>query len=238
MHSRHQRVSGFTLIELLVALSVMALLTVMTWRGLDGMARIQSQIRLRSDELLTLQTGLAQWSADLDALAQVPAMRQTQGEPPRPLNWNGQVVRMTRYSRAPSDSGLLVVAWTRRDMPGRSQWLRWQSAVLRTQGELRTAWQQAELWARNPGDEERKYEVIVAPLIEWQIYYFHDDAWSHPLSSDSTTASSAPGGQAAPVLRNDIPDGVRLVLTLPAGQPLSGRLTRDWIHPTVGGKKS
>jgi general secretion pathway protein J len=35
-----------------------------------------------------------------------------------------------------------------------------------------------------------------------------------------------------------IPDGVRLVLLLPAGGALSGKLTRDWVRPTVGGGKS
>lgn len=238
MHVARTRLSGFTLVELLVALSVMALLTVLSWRGLDGMSRIQSQIRLRSDELLTLQTGLAQWGADLDALAQVPPMRQTQGESPRTLDWNGQVIRMTRFSASPAESGLRIVAWTRRDLPGRSQWLRWQSAVLRTQGELRAAWQQAGLWAQNPGDEERKNEVVIAPLIQWQIYYFRDDAWSHPFSSDNKTASTAASSQATQALRKSIPDGVRLVLTLPAGQALSGNLTRDWLRPTVGGNKS
>ncbi|MGH6628041.1 MAG: PulJ/GspJ family protein, partial [Burkholderiaceae bacterium] len=46
--------SGFTLIELLVAISVMALLAVLSWRGLDGMARAQAQTRQRADEVLSL----------------------------------------------------------------------------------------------------------------------------------------------------------------------------------------
>ena len=35
-----------------------------------------------------------------------------------------------------------------------------------------------------------------------------------------------------------VPDGIRVVLTLPAGQPLTGVLTKDWIRPTLGGGKS
>ena len=59
-----RRTRGFTLIELLVAISVMALLALMSWRGLDGMARAQAQNRERGDAVLTLQTALAQWGAD------------------------------------------------------------------------------------------------------------------------------------------------------------------------------
>ena len=63
---------GFTLIELLVAISVMSLLAVLSWRGLDGMARAQAQTSLRADQVLTLQAGLAQWKIDLDTLALAP----------------------------------------------------------------------------------------------------------------------------------------------------------------------
>ena len=35
-----------------------------------------------------------------------------------------------------------------------------------------------------------------------------------------------------------LPDGVRLVLDMPAGHALTGRITHDWVRPTVGGGKS
>ena len=60
---------GFTLIELLVAISVMALIAILSWRGIDGMVRTQEATRQRADEMLVLQAALAQWGADLDALA-------------------------------------------------------------------------------------------------------------------------------------------------------------------------
>jgi general secretion pathway protein J len=34
---------------------------------------------------------------------------------------------------------------------------------------------------------------------------------------------------------NAMPDGVRVMLTLPADQALSGLLTRDWSRPGLGG---
>ena len=58
---------GFTLIELLVALAILALMALVSWRGLDAMTRAHSHIQERGDALLTLQAGLAQWAADLDA---------------------------------------------------------------------------------------------------------------------------------------------------------------------------
>ena len=58
------RPRGFTLVELLVALAVMALLAIVSWRGLDGMVRAQQITRERADAVLELQTVLAQWGAD------------------------------------------------------------------------------------------------------------------------------------------------------------------------------
>lgn len=235
---RAQRHTGFTLVELLVALSVMALMTVLSWRGLEGMWRVQSQTRERSDALLTLQTALAQWTADLDALATLPGVPAAVADAPRPLDWNGQVLRMTRYSTAPAPAGLRVVAWSRRDLAGASHWLRWQSAVLRTQGEWQSAWLQAARWAQSPGDEEKKNEVVIAPMTQWQIYFYRDNSWSHPLSSHVGLSAPAAGAQPAPAPGSAIPDGVRLVLSLPAGPSVVGDVTRDWVRPTLAGNKS
>lgn len=58
---------GFTLVELLVALAAMAVLALMSWRGIDGMLRAQEQVRRHGDGVLVLQTALAQWRTDLDA---------------------------------------------------------------------------------------------------------------------------------------------------------------------------
>jgi general secretion pathway protein J len=225
---------GFTLVELLVALFAMALLAVMSWRGLDGMTRAQAQTEARADEVLTLQVGLSQWSADLDAVMQLP---QTAA-----LDWNGRVLRMTRRGTAAPDDGMLVVAWTRRVVNGQGTWLRWQSPQVTTRGELEAQWQRADLWSQNPGDEEKRGEVAVTPLEDWRIFYFRENAWTNPQSSDASSAATtppavvqgSPNAPGTPVL----PDGVRLVLTLPPGQAISGTLTRDWVRPTLAANKS
>jgi general secretion pathway protein J len=217
---------GFTLVELLVALFAMALLAVMSWRGLDGMTRVQTQTEARADEVLTLQVGLAQWAADLDAVMQLP---QTPA-----LDWNGRVLRMTRRGTASPTDGMLVVAWTRRIVNGQGTWLRWQSPQVTTRGELDTQWQRADIWSQNPGDDERRGEVAVTPLDDWQLFYFRENAWTNPQSSDVTSKTvDLNAGAGGTVL----PDGVRLVLLLPTNRAVSGEITRDWVRPQVGGGK-
>lgn len=229
-----RRNRGFTLVELLVALFAMALLAVMSWRGLDGMTRAQSQTEARADDVLALQVGLAQWAADLDAIIQLP---QTAA-----LDWNGRVLRMTRRGTSSPADGIVVAAWTRRVVDGNGTWLRWQSAQATTREQLQQAWEKADIWSQNPGDEERRGEVAVTPLEEWQIVYFRGGAWTNPLSSDAMASTPVPGPPGPPGAvggRGSIlPDGVRLILTLPPGQAITGRLTRDWARPTLSGGKS
>jgi general secretion pathway protein J len=220
------RQRGFTLIELMVALMVMALLSVMSWRGLDGMTRAVTQTRERSDAIVTLQTGVAQWGADLDAMLTESG---ASGSRPQvaslaPLDWNGRVMRIIRASGDGVSAGVRVVAWTARNSAEGQQWLRWQSEQVTDQRQLALAWQRADLWSQNPDDTARKQEVAIAVVANWRLYYFRNDAWSNALSS--ADASGA------------VPDAVRLVLTLPSSHPLAGTLTRDWMRPTIGGNKS
>ena len=226
------RVRGFTLIELLVAVGILALMAGLSWRGLDGMSRAQAQLQQRADTVLTLQAGLSQWAADLDALVQLPNTPA--------LDWDGRALRITRRSTAAPGDGLLVVAWTRRDIGGTGQWLRWQSPPVQTRGDLQTTWARAAQWAQNASEEDKKLEVRVAALEQWKVFYFRADAWSNPLSSDGASPPPPPAPFGTPVAQPTepvLPDGVRLVLTLPPNDAFAGTLTRDWARITLGGGK-
>jgi general secretion pathway protein J len=222
------RVRGFTLIELLVAIGVMALMAGLSWRGLDGMARTQSELQRRSDQVMTLQAALGQWSADLDGMVQLPMTPA--------LDWDGRALRVLRRSTASPGAGLVVVAWARRSVDGAGQWLRWQSPPVVTRGELQNAWSRAAQWAQNPSDADKRFEVAVTALEEWKVFYYRGDAWTNPLSSDG---AAPPLASAKPLgVEVNLPDGIRLVLSLPPGEAIGGTLTRDWVRLGLGGGKS
>lgn len=225
-----RRNRGFTLVELLVALFALALLAMLSWRALDGMTRAQQVTQQRADEVLALQTGLAQWGADLAAVVEFPQLTA--------LDWNGRALRLLRRGSTGAGAGVQVVAWALRD----GQWRRWQSLPCSTRGEVEAAWLQADQWSQNPGDLLRQQEVAITPLAEWQIFYFRENAWTNPLSSDAQQVVLGPDGEPVQATSGStsrvLPDGVRLVLDLPPGQALTGRLTWDWVRPTVGGQRS
>lgn len=226
---------GFTLVELLVALFALSLLAMLSWRGIDGMVRAREQTRVRADEVQALQVGLAQWSADLDALATVPQMSS--------LDWNGRVFRVLREAPGDPARGVVVVGWSRRSDAGGSRWMRWQSPPGTTRGQVDEAWRRADAWAQNSSVASGTDDVAITALLDWKVFYYRSDAWTNPLSSDTTsTQPSAPpptGTPAVPATRTAVvPDGVRIVLTLAPGQAITGELTRDWVRPIVGGRRS
>ena len=223
--SHKHQAKGFTLIEVLVAISVMALMALMAWRGLDGMLRTQTGLQQRADQIRTLQAGLAQWQTDLQQLAELP------GTPS--WDWDGKVLRLTRRAVIPAE-GVLVVGWTWRDDPGRpggGDWQRWQSAPLMGQQAWQTAWQRAQLWSQTPTADTLDGQANIHPLSGWQLFVHRGGSWTNPLSSDA-------GGTGKPepsAMPNSVPDGVRLMLQLPSSTPVSGTLTLDWIRPTLTG---
>ena len=220
-----QRQKGFTLIELLIAITLMAVLAGLSWRGLDSLMRSRDITQAQVDKTAVLQTVLAQWQADLNAVQSVPGITDAG------VQWDGRTLRLTRHATAwradGADAGLWVVAWTLRD----SQWLRWQSPPVQTRGALQQAWTHAERWGQNPSSDDATFETRLMPLDAWQLTYFRGNAWTNPLSSAGTSGTPQPN---TPTL----PDAIRLQIELPASTGVRGRITLDWVRPNFSNTKT
>lgn len=60
---------GFTLIELLVAISILAIVAVLGWRGLDGIVRARVALTAEMEQTRGLQLAFAQLQSDAEHLA-------------------------------------------------------------------------------------------------------------------------------------------------------------------------
>lgn len=196
---------GFTLIEVLVAITLLAIMATMAWRGVDSIVRARDVSQGRLDALLRLDTVVAQWEADLAAVHDtrlVPA-----------LQFDGAALRLTR--RGPE--GVRIVAWTLRD--GGLQ--RWTSASITRASALQEAWMRSHQLL---GGEPDTLQALPG-VAGWQLFFWRNNAWSNPQSSgDVATPAAGTGGT-----RELLPEGVRVVLQLDAASGLSGEVTRDLV---------
>ena len=238
-HNMHKPIAkgqhGFTLIELLIAMTLMAVLAGLSWRGLDSLMRSRDITQTQVDKTAVLQTVLAQWQADLNAVQPVAGITDAG------VQWDGRTLRITRRATAwradGADAGLWVVAWTLRG----SQWLRWQSAPLQTRAALQQAWANAERWGQNPSSDDAAFETNLIPLDAWQLTYFRGNAWTNPLSSAGSTDTSNTTGGNPPsntTSQGALPDAIRLQIDLPASTGLRGRITLDWVRPSFSNTKT
>ena len=205
---KRMRGAGFTLVEVLVALVVMAIMSLMAWQGVDGIARTREANETRLEQTMRLQTVISQWEQDLAAVqgsSAVPA-----------LTCDGQSVRLTRRT----DGGLQVVAWSLRPDANASTWQRWAGPAVTTTTALRSSWFATQQFQGNESGQLR----ALGGIDQWQVYFYQGNAWANCQSTgDVAAAASAPGVFQRQVL----PSGVRLVLAFAPGSGRAGSLVRD-----------
>jgi general secretion pathway protein J len=101
---------GFTLIELLVALALMALVSLLGWRGLDTVLRSRDRIVEQSDAMRSLSVAFGQLEEDLRRSwpVRVPG---AQGIGFRMFDDDGLALEILREAPVPATGGVQRVAW-------------------------------------------------------------------------------------------------------------------------------
>jgi general secretion pathway protein J len=220
MNKPPRRSTGFTLVEVLVAMSIMAIVALMSWQGVDGIVRARTASQDKLEQLLRVNTVLGQWEQDLNAL-------QDTGTAVPALAFDGAKITLTR--RTPS--GLQLVVWSLRG----GTWLRWAGPPATTTRAIQDNWLASQQFLGNEPGQLR----TLAGISQWQVYFYRGNAWTNAQSSAGSEPSalvtpprqSAGGAQSpqppalnAPKTR---PQGVRLVLTFTGEKGNVGTVTRD-----------
>ena len=220
--SQRSSLRGFTLIEVLVSMMIMAILAMMAWQGVDGIVNTHTASQGRLEQLLRLNTVLAQFEQDLEA-------SQDSGSLPQPLpSFDGISLRLTR--RVPE--GLQLVVWSLRG----GTWLRWAGPPVTTARALQENWTSSQQFLGNEAGQLR----TLTGITEWQAYCFRSAAWSNCQSSAGTTSTTTPtpggatsegtGQTGTVVVRTTTADplkAVRVVLSFGDGSGFSGSVTRE-----------
>lgn len=217
----HHRACGFTLIEVLVAMAVMAILALMSWRGIEAMLAVQAASEKRSRETAVLQTGLSQWMSDLNHVQITGLTAQ--------MFYDGKVFLIVREDLSDEQRRLRAVAWaTRTGSDGQTWLMRWQSQPFSTRGGLSQAITDARKWfsgsATTPesdASQQAQSRRDATPVL--------------PVSSVELKAYEASGSGGRWVSLKDanlLPPGIRLEAVIAGNWSIQGKVVRDWVHPT------
>jgi general secretion pathway protein J len=206
---------GFTLVEVLVAMVIMAIMAVMAWQGVDGIVRTRDASQAKLEQTLRLNTVIAQWDQDIASIQDTAVV-------PLALSCDGATVRLTRHT----PDGLQVVAWSLRPDTGNGggSWVRWAGPSVTTTGEL------ADSWLRSlqlQGAETGSLRTLTG-VTDWQVYYYQGTAWAN-CQSTGNVATPTVSASGVVTRRQELPKGVRIVLSFAPESGINGELTRDTL---------
>jgi general secretion pathway protein J len=184
---------GFTLVELLIAISVLAMVAVLGWRGLDSIVRARVALTADLEQTRGLQLAFAQMQSDASHIASVAAIGG------RPI-LDAQPGRLTLVRTVFSDnqpSRVQVVAYRVRD----GVLTRRESIATRDLKDLETA------WSAMMGDTDTAQTVILQSGVDqmairtwgsdgmgWRIGGAAGGTSANPGSAAGTGTGTAPAG--------------------------------------------
>ncbi|MRV75737.1 prepilin-type N-terminal cleavage/methylation domain-containing protein [Duganella sp. FT92W] len=135
MRPVQDRPHGFTLVELLVAITILAFIAVMSWRGLDGIVRSRQALTAQMDQTRGAQLAFAQLQNDLEQLSDKTVI----GDRPRLVADETSMVFIRNVLAEGEPSRVQTVSYRIRD----SVLIRKESVATRDLRQLDMLWQAA-----------------------------------------------------------------------------------------------
>ena len=197
---------GFTLIELLVAISILAIVAVLGWRGLDGIVRARLALTANLDQTRAMQLTFAQMQSDCAKIVDSTLVPEH-----APLVADQSRLMMVRAVYAEDQpSRLQVVTYRVRN----GNLTRRESPATRDLAELAGAWQSA---AADTDAEQAlvlQSDVTAMTVRLWQ----ENGGWRLATGADQSVSPAAPPpvqlppGVIAPLPASTTPSGLEVSL--------------------------
>ena len=225
--STRPRSRGFTLVEVMVALTIMAILAALAFRGIDALVRSKEAALAATDRTLKLNTGMSQFEYDMSQMVDSKVL-------PRAIMFDGATLRIAR--RTPD--GIQLVLWTLQDR----RWQRWASAPYIHMSELTDAWMRSQQW----GAISDNAVTVLENVDDFQVYVCNPAtlgtsgcSWNNVQSTQGGAnqpagVPSAPDNGASGVIVGNTqaaatqPNGIRITLKVPEGEIQRERELPRW----------
>jgi len=199
---------GFTLVELLVAISILAIVAVLGWRGLDGIVRARVALTQQMETTRGMQLAFAQMQSDCEHIA------------------TREVVEQRPYLLVGKDRFTLVREVFTENQPSRLQVVAYRivngNLVRRESPTTRDLIQLDSLWQAVTSDADANAAVALQTGVTgMQVATWINNAWRQGGVDPGANAAGTPGQTQPPPGTPPPPDQVPQTTNEPTGMQVA-----------------